>query len=280
MTCSFKSLGYAQLSRARDRIPFSENCRMDRGKMDNTLLWGYHPVYEALRAGRRRVESLFMVREKITAREEALMRCAREAGVAVEGRTAQQVTAMVGHRRHQGICAKVSAYPLASLEDILAAGRAAAFILVLDQIVDPQNLGAIVRTAQCLGIHGVVMPKDRSAPPTAAASKASAGALEHMQVAYVTNLVDALGRLKKHGLWIAGAERHGRQPVFDADLTGPLAMVIGGEEKGIRPLVRKQCDFTIVVPQVGPLGSLNASAAAAVIMYEAFRQRTSSAPKG
>jgi 23S rRNA (guanosine2251-2'-O)-methyltransferase len=244
--------------------------------MDNTLLWGYHPVYEALRAGRRKMETLFLVQDKISPREEALIQEARRAAVSVQGRTPQQLTTLVGHRRHQGICATVTEYPISSVDDILesaANDSDKAFVLVLDQVVDPQNLGAIVRTAQCAGIHGIVVPKDRSAPPSAAASKASAGALEHMQMAYVTNLVEALKRLKSYGLWVAGADRYGPEIVFQADLTGPLAIVIGGEEKGIRPLVKKHCDFMVSVPQIGPIGSLNASAAAAVVLYEAFRQR-------
>ncbi len=244
--------------------------------MDNTLLWGYHPVYEALRAGRRRMETLFIVQDKISPREEALIQDARNAAVSVQGRTPQQLTTLVGHRRHQGICAKVAEYPISSVEEILGSAANSpddAFVLVLDQVVDPQNLGAIVRTAQCAGIHGIVIPKDRSAPPSAAASKASAGALEHMQMAYVTNLVDALKKMKSSGLWVAGADRFGQEIVFQADLKGPLAIVIGGEEKGIRPLVKKHCDFMVSVPQIGPIGSLNASAAAAVVLYEAFRQR-------
>lgn len=246
--------------------------------MDNTVIWGYHPVYEALRAGRRKFETLYIVQDKLNPREEALVQLARGAGVPVQGKTPQQLTTLVGHGRHQGVCARVSGYPICMLTDMLRSGDKGpdpAFILVLDHIVDPQNLGAIVRTAQCAGIHGLVIPKDRSAPPSAAASKASAGALEHMQIAYVTNLVEALKQLKSAGLWVAGADRHGRESVFKADLTGPLAIVIGGEEKGIRPLVKKHCDFMVSVPQVGPLGSLNAAAAAAVVMYEAFRQRRS-----
>ncbi len=249
--------------------------------MDNDLLWGYHPVFEALRAGRRTMECLFVAQGKNTPREEALIRYARDAGVTVQGKTPQQLTTLVGHRRHQGICARVSDYPMSSLAEILGfVGRRQdnAFFLVLDRIVDPQNLGAIVRTAQCAGVHGIVIPKDRSAPPSAAASKASAGALEHMRLAYVTNLVAAIKQLKTSGLWIAAAERHGHSSVYQTDLTGPLAIVVGGEEKGIRPLVKKYCDFTVAIPQIGPMGSLNASAAAAVVMYEAFRQRLSALP--
>jgi 23S rRNA (guanosine2251-2'-O)-methyltransferase len=244
--------------------------------MDATLLWGYHPVYEALRAGRRQIATLFMVQEKIGPRDEAVLELARSRGVPVQRKTLQQMTTLVGHRRHQGIGAQVTAYPVSSLEEILNEARSQgrdAFVLVLDQVVDPQNLGAIVRSAQCAGIHGIMIPKDRSAPPSAAASKASAGALEHMRIAYVTNLAETLKRLKEMGLWIAGADHRGRKTIFESDLTGPLAIVIGGEEKGIRPLVKKHCDFIVAVPQAGPIGSLNASAAAAVVMYEAYRQR-------
>lgn len=246
--------------------------------MDNSVLWGFHPVYEALRARRRKIHAIHMVLGKVRPRGETLIRKARNAGIRIQGATPQQLTAMVGHKRHQGICAKVTDYPLSSIDTILRqteSRQQAAFILALDQIVDPQNFGAIARTANCAGIHGIVISKHHSAPPSAAASKASAGALEHMHVACVNNLVDALKHLKSEGLWLAGADQNGRETIFEADLTGPLAIIVGGEEKGIRPLVKKQCDFLVAVPQTGPIGSLNASAAAAVIIYEAFRQRHS-----
>lgn len=244
--------------------------------MDSSVLWGFHPVYEALRARRRKIHAILMVLEKVRPRGEALIRTARNAGIRIQGVSSQQLTAMVGHKRHQGVCAEVTDYPLSSLNTIVRQAesrRQAAFILALDQIVDPQNFGAIARTAHCAGIHGIVIPKHHSAPPSAAASKASAGALEHMHVACVTNLVDALKHLKSEGLWLAGADQNGKQTIFEADLAGPLAIIVGSEEKGIRPLVKKQCDFLVAVPQTGPIGSLNASAAAAVIIYEAFRQR-------
>ena len=243
---------------------------------EGSQLWGYHPVYEALRAERRKVKTLHMVLEKIRPREEALMRLARQSGIEIKGTSSQQLNAMVGHKRHQGICADVAPYPLSSLDLILEkaeADCAVPFILALDQIVDPQNLGAIIRTAHCAGVHGVLLPKNNSAPPSAAVSKASAGALEHVHVAYVTNLANILQRMKQREIWITGADQNSPQTVFQGDLKGPIAIVIGGEEKGIRPLVKKQCDFLVSVPQTGPVGSLNASAAAAVVMYEAFRQR-------
>ncbi|MGD9008666.1 MAG: 23S rRNA (guanosine(2251)-2'-O)-methyltransferase RlmB [Desulfobacteraceae bacterium] len=236
-------------------------------------LWGVHPVAEALRDGRRKFFKLCLASDKMGGRREEIVSMAAQAGIAIAYRRAQQLTADVGHHRHQGVWAEVSAYPFCRIDQIVDAGGGKPFVLVLDQIVDPHNFGAIVRTAQCAGIHGIVVPKDRSAPPSAAASKASAGALEHARIACVANLSNSIKQLKANGLWVAGADRQGQADLFGADLTGPLALVIGSEEKGLRPLVKKHCDFIVSVPQVGPIGSLNASVAAAVIMYEAFRQR-------
>ncbi|RJQ76896.1 MAG: 23S rRNA (guanosine(2251)-2'-O)-methyltransferase RlmB [Desulfobacteraceae bacterium] len=239
------------------------------------LLFGYHPVREALRAGRRKIQTVYLAQGKGSGRRQEIAELAGQAGTQVQWIAASELSDLVGHSRHQDVAARTSAYPISSLEEILttAAVSNAPWVLLLDQVVDPQNFGAIVRTAHCAGMHGVVVPKDRSAPPTPAASKASAGALEHMRIAYVTNLVIAIEAIKQKGFWIGGADRDGGLCVFDTDLKGPLALVIGGEEKGIRPLVRKHCDFTVAIPQMGPVGSLNASAAAAVIIYEAFRQR-------
>ncbi len=144
---------------------------------------------------------------------------------------------------------------------------------MLDNIQDPQNLGAIIRTALCVGIHGVVVPKDRSASPTPAVSRASAGALEHIRLVRVTNLVQTIKHCKSRGLWVMGLQQNAVQSIYAADLSGSIAIVLGGEQKGIRRLVEKNCDFMVSIPQLGTLNSLNASAAGAVAMYEAFRQR-------
>lgn len=240
------------------------------------ILYGYHPVREALWARRRRIRTVYLAQGKGESRRREIVELAQRNGVDVQWVEPRQLTALVGHPRHQDVGAKADAYPASTLEDILSAApgdNRDPWVLLLDQVVDPQNFGAIVRTAHCAGIQGVVAPRDHSAPPTPAASKASAGALEHMRVAYETNLVSTMKMLKDHGFWIAGADRQGAQSVFDADLKGPLALVIGSEENGLRPLVKKHCDFMIGIPQMGTVGSLNASAAAAVIIYEAFRQR-------
>jgi 23S rRNA (guanosine2251-2'-O)-methyltransferase len=146
-------------------------------------------------------------------------------------------------------------------------------LVLLDSIVDPNNLGAIVRTAHCVGADALVVPKDRAVGAIPAVSKASAGALEHTRLCRVTNLVGTIQWLKKRGVWVAGLSMQADQTVFQANLKGPLALVVGGEEKGLRPLVRQHCDFLVSIPLRGRVDSLNASAAAAVVLYEAFRQR-------
>lgn len=247
-------------------------------RVPETILYGYHPVVEVIRAGRRKVHRIYVVRDKATPRSMEILNLAERAGIAVEQTTVDVLARLAGDHHHQGIVASVSPYPFCSLETMLKSQgqtRGAPLVLVLDQILDPHNLGAMARTALCAGALGMVIPKDRAAQPSPGSSKVSAGAIEHLAVSSVTNIANALKILKKYGFWIAGAERDGQIDLFRADLVGPLAVVIGGEEKGLRPLVKKQCDYTLAIPQVGILGSLNASVSAGIIMYEVFRQRRS-----
>jgi 23S rRNA (guanosine2251-2'-O)-methyltransferase len=241
--------------------------------LSETILYGYHAVAEAIKAGRRTIFKIFLAQDKVSDRRDEIAGLARRRQIPVDYKTVQQMTALIGHRRHQGIGARVSDYPFSSLDELVVSTTQQPLLLVLDQILDPQNFGAMARTAQCVGVNGMIISKDRSAPPSAAVSKVSAGAIEHIRIACVTNLVNALQQLKKAGVWIAGADRDGKTDLHVSDLKGPLAIVIGGEEKGLRPLVRKQCDYMLAIPQTGPIGSLNASVAAGVILYEAFRQR-------
>jgi len=237
------------------------------------ILYGIHPVVEALKAGRRRFAALYLARDG-GGRLEALAALARRAGVPVVPACPEELARICGSSRHQGVGAKVSAFAPTGLDDLLGlAGPGPPLLLLLDGILDPQNLGAIVRTALCTGVGGIVIPKDRSARPTPAVARASAGALEHIRMACVTNMARAIARLKDKGFWVMGLAPEAPLAVFDADLTLPLALVIGAEEKGIRPLVRAGCDLMVSIPQAGPLGSLNASVAAAVVMVEAMRQR-------
>lgn len=242
---------------------------------NKNVIWGYHPVREALKAKRRRFNKLYLARAKSGWRTQELETIAKQHSITVASASTSQLAAIVGHGRHQGIVAEVSPYPKSSLEMILSQPAVQGrdhFILLLDQLMDPQNFGAIARTAYCAGVQGIILPKKRSAPVSPAAVKASAGALEHLHLAYVTNLVNAVKALKKSGVWIVGADREGAQDLFQADLSVSLGLIIGGEERGIRPLVKQHCDFLVAIPQLGSFNSLNASAAAAVILYESVRQ--------
>jgi len=240
------------------------------------ILYGFHPVYEALSAGHRQVYEVYQVKEKKNERLTSIQSLAKSRGVSHKTIGAADFKALVGPVVHQGVAARVSPYPLTALTDILQKTQSRDdnfFLLILDNIVDPQNLGALIRTALCVGIDGVILPKDNCATPTPAVSRASAGALEHIRLCRVTNLVQTIKYCKSRGLWIIGLLKDAEQSLYAGDLSGSIGMVLGGEQKGIRTLVRKNCDFLLSIPQQGPIDSLNASAAGAVGMYEAWRQR-------
>lgn len=240
------------------------------------ILYGVHPVREAIEAGRREIDTLYLTRETAAPRLESIVAAAERRRIAVKTVRPEQLKGICRSDQHQGIAARVGRYPLVDLESILAATaqrRPSPHLLLLDSIVDPQNLGALVRTAVCAGMDGVVIPRDRSASPTPAVSRASAGALERVRLARVVNLVNALKTVKASGFWVVGLAREAGSSIFATDLTGPLALVVGGEEKGLRPLVRQHCDHLAAIPQAGSLDSLNASVAGAVAIYEAYRQR-------
>jgi len=240
------------------------------------VLYGIHPVFEALVAGRRRVYEIYLDTEKKSGRLAQIESMAETRGILKKSIGPGDFKALSGEIGHQGAAAVVSPYPQDTVQNILQTVQGEDgnhFLLMLDNIQDPQNLGAIIRTALCVGIHGVVVPKDRSAPPTPAVSKACAGALEHIRLVRVTNLVQTIKHCKTSGLWIIGLQKDAPQSIYAADMRGSIALVLGGEQKGIRRLVKKNCDFLVSIPQQGTLNSLNASVAAAVAMYEAFRQR-------
>ena len=177
---------------------------------------------------------------------------------------------------HQGIIAMVAAHSYATVDDILALARErgeAPLIVICDELSDPHNLGAIIRTAECAGAHGVIIPKRRSVGLTAVVGKASAGALEYMPVARVSNVTAAIKELKAQGVWVFGTAANGATPLTGADLKGPAAIVIGNEGEGMSRLVAESCDFKVSIPMKGKISSLNASAAAAILLYEAVRQR-------
>ncbi len=240
------------------------------------ILYGVHPLEEALRAGRRRFETLYIRRGRSERRLAAIAAEAADRGVSVTYADESDLRKLVGHGGHQGLCARVDPLPVWSQSRLLEAVAAASrppFWILLDNIQDPQNLGAIVRTAYCAGADGVVIPRDRAAPPLPSVSKASAGAMEHLPVVRVTNLVNLIRQLKKAGLWVAGLDARADRQVFTTPLDGPLALVIGGEGQGLRRLVKTHCDWRVAIPQARAFDSLNASVAAALAIYEVYRQR-------
>jgi 23S rRNA (guanosine2251-2'-O)-methyltransferase len=245
--------------------------------MNTELLYGFHPVREALSAGRRRVFKIYIDKDKRSGRLDQLVSLAETKGVQRKQIARGDFKSLTGTTDHQGAAAVVGPYPQAAVLDLLQADRLKGqrFLLMLDNVQDPQNLGAIVRTALCAGVQGVIVPKDRSASPTPAVSKASSGALEHIQLVRVTNLVQTIKICKNNGLWVIGLQKEAAQSIYAVDLSGSIAIVIGGEQKGIRHLVKQNCDLLASIPQLGTLNSLNASAAAAIAMYEALRQRNS-----
>ena len=240
------------------------------------VLYGFHPVMEALAAGRRTIDKLMMDRATLSGRQTRLVELAEKRKIPVQTLDVQQLRAACGSDQHQGVAAEASALPLDDVETIVeqaAKEQRPCLLMLLDSIKDPNNLGAIVRSAHCAGVQALVIPKDRAAGATPAVSKASAGALEHTRLCRVTNLAETIKWLKKEGVWVAGMAMQADRSIFEADLKGPLALVVGGEEKGLRPLVSQQCDYLVSIPMLGRVDSLNASAAAAVVLYEAFRQR-------
>ena len=233
--------------------------------MKQEIIYGVRPVVEALKGGRRR---FFGVLDAVGDREVAGAAIAR--GVEVERTSRQRVEDLAGGGVHQGVVARVETSPYSSLEEILA--RPEPLVVVLDGVTDPHNLGAVLRAADGTGVSGVVIPKDRAAGVTAAAVKASAGASEHVRVARETNLRRAIGRMKEAGLWVYASEVGGVAHT-DLDLAGPVGLVFGSEGRGVRRLVREACDGEVSIPMLGAVGSLNVSVAAAVLLYEARRQR-------
>ena len=241
----------------------------------NEMIEGRNAVLEALRAGRA-LDKVYIARGETDKALAHIAGLARERGVSVSDCDRRKLDAMSVTKAHQGVIAVCAVREYASLDDILALAESrgeAPFVVVCDEISDPHNLGAIIRSAECVGAHGVVIPKRRSAGLTAVVGKTSAGAAEHLPVARVANISAALQELKDRGLWVYGAAAEGSSPMWETDLTGPLALVIGSEGEGLGRLVRERCDFLVSIPLRGKVGSLNASPAAAVLMYEVLRQK-------
>ena len=238
-------------------------------------LEGRNALTEALRSGRT-IDKVFVAAGNTDRSLEHLAAEAKKAGAVVVPVDRRKLDAMSTTRSHQGIIALAAAREYFTIDDILqeAADRGEApLIIVCDELSDPHNLGAILRTAECSGAHGVIIPKRRSVGLTATVAKAAAGAVEYMKVAKVSNINNAIAELKEKGVWVFGTAAEGSVPMYQADLTGPAAIVVGNEGDGMSQLVRKNCDMLVHIPMKGRISSLNASVAASILLYEAVRQR-------
>ena len=243
---------------------------------DTEILSGIHPIREALKAGKRKIHRIFISETGTGRRIKKIIHSANTAEIPVEFTDTESLDTLTEYAKHQGIAAKVNPFPLKRAEDILKQikkNSAPVFILIVDNLEDPHNLGALVRTALCAGVDFIFIPKNRSVTPLSSVSRASAGAMEHASIALITNTASLIKTLKNNGFWVAGLDANGSTPLFKADLTGNIALVVGGEHRGLRPLVRKKCDFILSLPMAGNISSLNASVAGGIAMYEVLRQR-------
>jgi len=236
---------------------------------------GKHPILEALRAGRT-IHKIWIADNAQKHYSLPILAEAKARGIVIQTADKRKLDQMIGDVQNQGVIAQVAAYDYVDISDILQRARTLSetpFLLILDELEDPHNLGSILRTADCTGVHGVIIPKRRSVGLTATVAKTSAGAMEYVPIARVANLAQTIDSLKKLGIWIAGADGAAKQMIFQADLTMPLAIVVGNEGAGIGRLIKEKCDFLLKLPMSGRINSLNASVAAAVFMYETVRQR-------
>ena len=259
-----------------------EQAGMDKGsnsvgerELPEDVLIGRNAVTEALRAGRG-INKILLADGDREGQVSEIIALAKERGIILQFAERSKIESVAGGLRHQGVMAYVAPVAYAELDDILRKAEEAGeppFLLLLDELEDPHNLGALLRTADATGVHGVLIPKRRSVPLTATVAKTSAGAVEYVPVARIGNISQTLKNLKEKGFWVAGADMDGSQNYYEADLTGPLVLVVGSEGKGMGRLTKEQCDFIVKMPMVGKINSLNASVAGSILMYESMRQR-------
>lgn len=260
-----------------------ENRRYRQGKekpeeeegVSNELIVGRNAVMEALKSGRSINKVLIAKGERQGSIKEVIA-LAKEKRLVIQEVEFKKLDEMTGGLRHQGVLAYAAPVDYVEIDDILEKAQSLSqppFIVLLDELEDPHNLGAILRTADAAGVHGVLIPKRRNCQLSATVAKTSAGAVEYVPVARIGNITQTLKELKKLGLWVVGADMDGDKDYYEADLTGPMVLVVGSEGKGIGRLVKEQCDFVVKIPMQGKINSLNASVAASILMYESLKQR-------
>ena len=250
------------------------NAPVDAPELPEDMVAGRNAVLEALK-GSRSVNRILVANGSGEGSVKEIIAVAKEQGVQVQFVERSKLDAMAPGIRHQGVLAQVPPVDYVELEDILQIAKdrnEPPFLVLLDELEDPHNLGAILRTADAAGVHGVLIPKRRSCPLSATVAKTSAGAVEHVPVARIGNMVQTIKRLKDEGLWVAAADMDGTD-YYDTDLTGALLLVVGSEGQGVGRLIKEQCDFVVRIPMVGKINSLNASVAGSILIFEAMKQR-------
>ncbi len=242
--------------------------------MDEQYIIGRNPVLEILKTDKE-VEKIYILKGNLQGSIKKIIGIAKDKKILMQEVDKGKMDSLSEGGNHQGVAALVTGYEYASIDDILKRAekrKESPFIIILDELEDPHNLGAIIRTAECAGVHGIIIPKRRSASVNQAVYRSSAGAVEHMLVSKVTNISQTIETLKEKGLWIYGADMDGENYHFDTDLKGSIGLVIGNEGKGISRLVKEKCDVLVKIPMLGKVDSLNASNAASILIYEVIRQ--------
>lgn len=261
---------YSRLDKGKNNKPSKETIPSDTDQ-----IWGINPVLEYIKTKPDQIKEIAILKSKSSSRIQQIIDLARQNKVKLQFKTSLHVTNVDKNINHQGVVAKITTHPFVDLEELLSQTREKSqqpFFLALDSIQDPHNLGAIIRSASAAGVSGIIIPRDRSASLSGTTAKVSAGAIAHVTVCMVTNLVNALKKLKEDNIWVVGSDTTSDK-FYEKDLTGPICLVIGSEGKGLRPLVKEHCDFLVSIPMQSPLDSLNASVAASILLFEIVRQR-------
>ncbi|MCJ7663865.1 MAG: 23S rRNA (guanosine(2251)-2'-O)-methyltransferase RlmB [Desulfobacterales bacterium] len=241
--------------------------------MKNFWIYGINPVSEALSSGRCRIKEVWVAEGRGPTRLEGIIGMAELKGIPIIKVERSKLDSLTANAPHQGVVGSTDQFDYADLDEVLQQDENAPFLLVLDGIEDPRNLGALIRTAAACGVWGVIIPKDRAAGITPAVAKSSAGAVFRIPVVRVANISSTLRKIKERDIWVVGAATDAQTDLFHQDLTIPVAVVIGGEGQGMRPLIKRACDFLVSIPMKRHANSLNASVAGSIILYEVIRQR-------
>lgn len=242
--------------------------------MDEQYVVGRNPVLELLKTDRQ-IDKLYVLKGDVQGSINKILGIAKEKNIIIQQVDRKKLDSMSEGNAHQGVAALVTGYKYSTVEEILKKAsdkNEKPFVIILDGIEDTHNLGAIIRTAECAGVHGVIIPRRRSAIVNQTVYKSSAGAVEHMLIANINNITNVIEELKDHGLWIYGADIDGENYHFNTSMTGSIALVIGNEGKGLSRLVKEKCDVLVKIPMLGKIASLNASTAASILIYEVVRQ--------